>query len=164
MSPNQAPIQAPTQILRSTFLGELRTEVAGSHLFGETPMGQMRRIDYFESGHFKGPKVDAKIIKGSADALLRRFDGVVQPDVRLTLETADGHFMFIQYRGYRHATPEVMERIAREEAVSPEEVYLRTALFFETDSESHAWLNKAVAIGVGRREPKAAVYDVYEVL
>ena len=164
MSPNQAPIQAPTQILRTTFLGELRIEVAGSHLFGETPMGQMRRIDYFESGHFKGPKVDAKIIKGSADALLRRFDGVVQPDVRLTLETADGHFMFIQYRGYRHATPEVMERIAREEAVSPEKVYQRTAPFFETDSESHAWLNKAVAIGVGRREPKAAVYDVYEVL
>jgi hypothetical protein len=127
-------------------------------------MGQMRRIDYFENGHFKGPKVDAQILKGNADALLRRFDGVVQPDVRLTLETVDGHFMFIQYRGYRHAAPEVMERIAREEAVSPEGVYLRTALFFETDNESHARLNKTGAIGVGRREPKPAVYDVYEIL
>jgi hypothetical protein len=56
MSPTQAPTQIPTQVLRTAFLGELRIEVAGSHLFGETPMGQMRRIDYFVNGHFKGPK------------------------------------------------------------------------------------------------------------
>jgi hypothetical protein len=154
----------PTQDLRSTFLGELLIELAGSHVFGETPMGGMRRIDYFESGHFKGPRIDAKIVKGSADALLRRFDGVVQPDVRLTLEFAGGDHLFIQYRGFRHAAPEIMERIAREEAVRPDEVYLRTALFFETDSKDHGWLNRALAVGVGRREPKAAVYDVFEIL
>jgi hypothetical protein len=155
---------SPTQNLRSTFLGELRIEVAGSHVFGETPMGGMRRIDYFESGHFKGPRIDARIVTGGADALLRRFDGVVQPDVRLALEFNDGHHLLIQYKGYRHAAPEVMERIAREEAVEPGEVYLRTALFFETDSKEHDWLNRTLAIGVGRREPKAAVYDVFEIL
>lgn len=127
-------------------------------------MGQMRRIDHFNSGHFKGPRIDARIVAGGADALLRRFDGVVQPDVRLALETADGGHLFIQYRGYRHAAPEVMERIAREELVPPEDVYLRTALFFETDSEALGWLNRTLAIGVGRREPSCAVYDVYEVL
>lgn len=154
----------PTQDLRSTFLGELRIEVAGSHVFGETPMGGMRRIDHFESGHFKGPRIDARVLRGSADALLRRFDGVIQPDVRLTLEIAGGQHLFIQYKGYRHAEPEVMERIARQETVRPDEVYLRTALFFETDSKDHDWLNRTVAIGVGRREPKAAVYDVFEIL
>ncbi|MDG2285488.1 MAG: DUF3237 domain-containing protein [Alphaproteobacteria bacterium] len=154
----------PTQDLRSSFLGELQIEVAGSHVFGETPMGGMRRIDYFESGHFKGPRIDAKIVTGSADALLRRFDGVIQPDARLTLEMRNGHHLFIQYKGYRHAAPELMERIARAEPVPPEEVYLRTALFFETDSKEHDWLNKTLAVGVGRREPKAAVYDVFEIL
>ncbi|MDA1100475.1 MAG: DUF3237 domain-containing protein [Proteobacteria bacterium] len=154
----------PTQALRTTFLGELRIEIAGSHIFGATPMGQARRIDYFESGHLQGPRIDARIIAGSADALLHRFDGVIQPDVRLTLEISGGHHLFIQYRGYRHAAPEVMERIAQAQAVRPEEVYLRTALFFETDSTAHDWLNRTVAIGVGRREPQAAVYDVYEVL
>ena len=154
----------PAQDLRSTFLGELQIELAGSHVFGATPMGGMRRIDYFESGYFKGPRIDAKIVNGSADALLRRFDGVIQPDVRLTLEFADGGHLFVQYKGYRHAAPEVMKRIAREETVPPEEVYLRTALFFETDSKDHEWLNRTVAVGVGRREPKAAVYDVFEIL
>lgn len=160
----ETPVPAPTQALDTRFLGELHIDVAGSHLFGATPLGDMRRIDYFESGWFRGPRIGATIVKGSADALLRRFDGVVQPDVRLALETDDGHHLFIQYRGYRHATPEIMARIAAEEPVDPSEVYLRTALFFETDSPSLAWLNRTLAVGVGRREPKAAVYDVYEVL
>lgn len=154
----------PTQALNSTFLGELRIDILGSHIFGATPMGEARRVDYFESGHLKGPKIDARIVKGSADALLRRFDGVIQPDVRLTLEISGGHHLFIQYRGYRHAAPEVMDRIAQGQSVSPEEVYLRTALFFETDSKAHDWMNRTVAVGVGRREPQAAIYDVYEIL
>ncbi|MBC8241422.1 MAG: DUF3237 domain-containing protein [Alphaproteobacteria bacterium] len=154
----------PTQALRTTFLGELKIEMAGSHIFGATPMGQARRIDYFESGHLKGPKIDAQIVRGSADALLHRFDGVIQPNVRLSLEISGGHHLFTQSQGYRHAAPAVMERIAQGQTVSPEEVYLRTAIFFETDSKAHDWLNRTVAIGVGRREPQAAVYDVYEVL
>ena len=122
----------PTQALNTSFLGELKIDIMGSHIFGATPMGQFRRVDYFESGHLQGPRIDARIVKGSADALLRRFDGVVQPDVRLTLEISGGGHLFIQYRGYRHATPEIMERIAQGQEVDAADVYLRTALFFET--------------------------------
>ena len=154
---------SPTQALNTSFLGELKIDIMGSHIFGATPMGQFRRVDYFESGHLQGPRIDARIVTGSADALLRRFDGVVQPDVRLTLEINGGGHLFIQYRGYRHATPEVMEQIAQGETVDMADVYLRTALFFETDSKDHDWMNRTVAIGVGR-EPAAAIYDVYEVL
>ena len=155
---------SPTQALNTSFLGELKIDIMGSHIFGATPMGQFRRVDYFESGHLQGPRIDARVVTGSADALLRRFDGVVQPDVRLTLEINGGGHLFIQYRGYRHATPEVMEQIAQGETVDMADVYLRTALFFETDSKDHDWMNRTVAIGVGRREPAAAIYDVYEVL
>jgi len=158
------PVEDKMPELKSAFLGELRIVVAGSHIFGATPAGQMRRIDYFETGSFKGPRIDATIIKGSADMLLRRFDGVIQPDVRLTLGGDDGSHILVQYRGYRHAPEAVMERIADGEIVPPSEYYLRTAVFFETDSEKYAWLNRTVAVGVGRREPDAAVYDVFEIL
>lgn len=150
--------------LRSEYIGELHIDVSGSHIMGETPFGQMRRIDYFESGWFKGPRVDATIEKGSADALLRRFDGVLHPDVRLVLHTDDGCYIYVQYRGVRHAAADVLARIAAEEFVDPSEYYLRTALFFETDSPKYEWMNRIVAVGVGRREPGAAVYDVFEVL
>lgn len=150
--------------LKSDYLGELRIEITGSHVFGATPLGEMRRIDYFENGWFRGPRIDARLLPGSADALLRRFDGVVQPDVRLVLKVDDGGFLYVQYRGYRHAPDEVMRRIAEGEQVDSSEYYLRTALFFETDSEKYAWLNRIVAVGIGRREPDAAVYDVFEIL
>lgn len=150
--------------LQSDYVGELRIVVAGSHLFGATPVGQTRRIDYFEDGWFRGPRIEATMLKGSADALLRRFDGVLQPDVRLSMRLGDGGHLLVRYRGYRHASEEVMQRIADGELVPPSEYYLRTALFFETDSEKYGWLNCTVAVGVGRREPDAAVYDVFAIL
>lgn len=150
--------------LRSSYIGELAIEIAGSHIMEATPFGRTRRIDYFESGWFRGPRVDARVVKGSADALLRRNDGVLTPDVRLVLEGVDGRFIYVQYRGLRHGPDAVIDRIAAGERVDPSEYYLRTALLFETDSERHGWLNKVLAVGVGRREPGAAIYDVHEVL
>ena len=76
----------------------------------------------------------------------------------------DGHPLLIIYRGVRHAPAEVMARIAAGERVPPESHYLRTALVFETASPKYDWLNRIVGIGVGRREPEFAVYDVFEVL
>ena len=44
------------------------------------------------------------------------------------------------------------------------EYYLRTGMVFETASAKYDWLNRIVGVGVGRREPSAAVYDVFEIL
>jgi len=150
--------------LKSRFLGELRIDIGGSHIFGETPQGRMRRVDWFESGSFRGPGIQAEILKGSADGLLQRYDGVVQPNVRLVLRTDDDCHLYVEYRGYRHAAPDVMARIAAGEIVPRDQVYLRTALFFETDSGKYAGLNQTLAVGVGRREPEAAIYEVFEIL
>jgi hypothetical protein len=35
---------------------------------------------------------------------------------------------------------------------------------FETASKKYHWMNRVVGIGVGRREPSAVYYDVFEVL
>lgn len=149
--------------LRSEFLGTLRIEIAESHVIGDTPAGG-RRVDVFRGGTFKGPRIDATVVSGGSDALLRRRDGAMQPDVRLTLRTDDGALIHVAYRGVRHGPPEVMARIARGEPVEPDEYYLRNAPFFETSAARYDWLNRIVAVGVGRREPGAAVYEVYEIL
>ena len=52
--------------------------------------------------------------------MLVRADGVVQPDVRLTLKTDDGQLIFVRYGGMRHGSPEVMERLARGDATDLE--------------------------------------------
>jgi len=82
----------------------------------------------------------------------------------MILRTDDGALVVMTYRGVRHASPEVNERIARGETVAPSDYYLRTAPFFETSSAAYAWLNKIVAVGVGERRPTDVVYEVFEVL
>jgi hypothetical protein len=148
--------------LKSTYIGELRIEVTGSYMLGASPLGQ-RRLDRLEKGHFRGPKVQAEILAGM-DLLLGGADGAMRPDVRLVLKLDDGETLLIVYRGVRHGPPEVMQRIAKGEQVSPSEYYLRTGIVFETASAKYGWLNRIVGVGVGRREPTAAVYDVFEVL
>jgi hypothetical protein len=148
--------------LKSTYIGELRIEVTHSYMLGASPRGQ-RRLDRLEKGHFKGPKIDGEIVAGM-DLLLGGSDGAMRPDVRLVLKLDDGETLLIVYRGVRHGPAEVMQRIAKGEQVSPHEYYLRTGMVFETASANYDWLNRIVGVGVGRREPKAAVYDVFEIL
>jgi len=149
--------------LKSTYIGELRIEVTGSYMLGDAPLGR-RRLDRLDRGYFRGPKIDAQIVSGGMDLLLGGADGALRPDVRLVLKLDDGAILLILYRGVRHGAPEVMRRIANGEPVQPHEYYLRTGLVFETGSAKYDWMNRVVGVGVGRREPGAAVYDVFEVL
>ncbi|MSQ63292.1 MAG: DUF3237 domain-containing protein [Betaproteobacteria bacterium] len=149
--------------LKSTYLGELRIEVTGSHMLGGSPLGQ-RRLDRLDKGHFKGPKVEAEVVAGGMDLLLGGADGALRPDVRLVLKLDDGETLLIVYRGVRHGPPEVMQRIASGEQVPPHEYYLRTGLVFETASRKYDWINRIVGVGVGRRAPGAVIYDVFEIL
>jgi Protein of unknown function (DUF3237) len=82
----------------------------------------------------------------------------------MVLRTDDGTLILMTYRGVRHASAEVNERIARGERVAASDYYLRTAPFFETSSPKYAWLNKIVTIGVGERRPDIVVYEVFEIL
>jgi len=148
--------------LKSTYIGELRIEVTGSYMLAASPLGQ-RRLDRLEKGHFRGPKVQAEIVAGM-DLLLGGADGAMRPDVRLVLKLDDGETLLTVYRGVRHGPPEVMQRIAKGEPVAAHEYYLRTGIVFETASAKYGWLNRIVGVGVGRREPTAAVYDVFEIL
>ena len=149
-------------MLQSEFLGTLRIELGVSHLVGDAPSG-WRRIDVFGGGSFKGPKINAALVVGS-DSLQGRADGAIQPDVRITLRTDDDAVIYMTYRGVRHGPADVMDKIARGEVVSPDSYYLRSAPFFETAAPRYDWLNRIVSIGVGRREPLAAIYEVYEIL
>jgi len=149
--------------LRSEFLGTLRIEVADSYMLEDTPLG-WRRVDVFGGGSFEGPRIRARLLPGGSDLLMRRRDSAMQPDVRLTLRTDDDALILVTYRGVRHGPPEAMERIARGAPVEPHEYYLRNAPFFETAAPRYDWLNRVVAVGVGRREPAAAVYEVHEIL
>lgn len=102
--------------MRSTYLGELRITVAQSCLLGEAPHGR-RRIDSLGAGQFKGPRINADLLPGGMDIHFGGRDGPMRLDMRFTLKPDDGEFLLIQYRGARHGSPEVMQRIASGENV-----------------------------------------------
>ena len=87
-----------------------------------------------------------------------------QLDVRITLRTDDGALIYAHYPGLFHGAPAVMERLARGEPVEPDEYYFRTAPLFETAAETYAWLNRVLAVGIGRRTSRQVCYAVYAVL
>ena len=131
---------------------------------GNTPAGN-RRVFTVSGGHFEGDRLKGVVLpQASSDLLLVRADGSSQQDARLVLKTDDGVIIVMTYRGVRHASAEVSERIARGEQVGSSEYYLRTAPFFETSAPKYAWLNKIVAVSVGERQPNGVSYQVFEIL
>ena len=153
-----------TTEIRTQLLFTIRLEVAGQmQVLGRTPLGE-RRIAQVSGGSFEGPRIKGIVLPGGGDWIVLRPDGVLQLDVRIVLQTHDGELIYMTYRGHRHGPPEVMDRLARGEAVDPSSYYFRTAPFFETGSATYSWLNGIVAVGTGTRVPQGPIYTVFEVL
>ncbi len=150
--------------IETEFLFELFAELGAVRDLGQTPVGN-RRIAEVAGGSFEGPRMRGLILPAAAgDWLIFRPDGVLQLDVRITLETDDGALIFMSYRGVRHGPDDVMARLNAGGDVDPSEYYFRTAPFFETGSEKYAWLNSIICVGTGHRVPAGPVYRVYQVL
>jgi hypothetical protein len=130
---------------------------------GMTPLGH-RRIVRVTGGTFVGPRLRGTVLPGGGDWLVERADGVRQLDVRITLRTDDGALIYTHYPGLFHTAPGVMDRLLRGETVAPSEYYFRTAPMFETAAEKYAWLNRVLAVGIGRRTSRQVCYTVYAVL
>ena len=130
----------------------------------ETPTG-MRRIAVVEGGTFKGDRLRGEIMPtAGGDWLLGRADGVLLMDVRLTLKTDDGAFIYMVYNGMRHGPEDVIRRLNAGEPVDPSEYYFRVTPRFETASGPYDWLNRLLAVGIGDRKPHGPVYEVFEIL
>jgi len=150
--------------LQTRFLFTLEILLRPIHDLGTTPLGR-RRLVPVSGGRFEGPRLRGEVLPDvGGDWLLQRADGTFQSNVRLALRTDDGALVSMTYRGIRHATPGISERIARGEEVAQSEYYLRTAAFFETASPEHRWVNDLLAVGAGRRLPERVIYELHEVL
>ena len=148
--------------LQSDFLFTIRISVVDLCNIGATPFGT-RHIDMLGEGSFEGPKLRGVVI-GGMDQKIFRSDGAMNPNVRLVLRTDDEALIYMTYTGIRHGSKEVMERIASGEEVDPSEYYLRNTPYFETSAPQYDWINRIVSVGVGRRMPDHAAYDIFEIL
>ena len=123
----------------------VRIAAAPSHKLGTVPHG-VRSIVPVTGGDFEGPRLRGTIVPGGGDWLLLRSDGVLELDLRVTLETDDHALIYMTFQGLRHGD------------------YFRTVPRFETSADQYAFLNRIISVGVGEARPDGAIHRIEEIV
>jgi hypothetical protein len=128
---------------------------------GDIAQGR-RRIVPLTGGTFTGPDLNGKLLPdSSADWQIVLPDGTALGDIRYMLRTDDGILLYVQSRGVRHGSADVLARLARGEDVDAAKYTFRTWTKIETAAPGLEWLNKGVFISVGARQRGGVIYETY---
>jgi len=147
----------------SRLLMTMQVAVGGAQKIGTVPHGT-RVTAPISGGDFQGPRLRGKVLPGGGDWTILRGDGVLELDLRVTLQTDDGALIHMASFGLRHGPPEVMAALARGETVDPATYYFRTTPRFETGHAKYAFLNRLLAVASGDRRPGGPLYTIDELL
>jgi hypothetical protein len=153
-----ASAQSPTVSIETEYLMTLEGVLEPAQ-----PVGQ-RLIVNVPTGSVHGPKVNGSLIPPTGDWLIPMADGSLRLDVRGTIKTDDGEFIFVEYSGVIVPTKEIMDRFGKGEVITSKEEYFITAPKFSTTSKKYEWLNHIQAVGkmVSVQNTKVK-YDVFAV-
>nr|HEX4317146.1 DUF3237 domain-containing protein [Kofleriaceae bacterium] len=149
--------------MESRLLMTLEVVVGAPQRIGAVPHGARTTVP-IERGTFDGPRLRGRVLPGGGDWTLLRGDGVLELDLRVTLETDDGALIHMSSFGLRHGPSDVIAALGRGEAVAPSAYYFRTAPRFETAHPTYQFLNRMLAIATADRRPSGPIYTIHEVL
>jgi uncharacterized protein DUF3237 len=149
--------------MNTRLLMMMNVRVATMLNIGAVPHG-IRRTALLAGGTFEGPRLRGTILPGSADWQLLRSDGVLEMDLRFTLQTDDGALISMMSFGLRHGPPEIIATLGRGEMVDPASYYFRTMPRFQTAHPAYSFLNRVIAVASGDRRPDGPIYTIHEVL
>jgi len=149
--------------MNSRPLMTVRIAAAPPQKLGAVPHG-IRSIIPVTGGDFEGPRLRGKVLSGGGDWLLLRDDGVLELDLRVTLETDDHALIHMTFQGLRHGPPDVIAALGRGEVIDPASYYFRTLPRFETSTERYTYLNRIITVGVGEVGSDGAIHNINEIL
>jgi len=133
---------------RLTLIYRLEATLGQPLDLGQIAQGH-RRIVPLTGGTFAGPEINGKLLPGaSADWQIVLPDGTALGDIRYTLRTDRADLLYVQSRGVRHGSAEVLTRLGRGEDVDASEYTFRTSTQIETAAADLDWLNKGIFISV----------------
>jgi hypothetical protein len=141
----------------------LQVTVSSLQKIGVVPHGT-RVTAPIAGGHFEGPRLRGRVLPGGGDWTLLRSDGVLELDLRVTLQTDDGVLIHMTSFGLRHGPPEVLAALVRGDHVDPSTYYFRTTPRFETGDPRYAFLNRLLAVSSGDRRTEGPIYAIDEIL
>lgn len=132
----------------------LELDLAPSLTVGTGPAGD-RNIGEIRSATLSGERLQGSLAGPAAADWLVRTGTIGIIDARMTIRTADGALIYIQYGGR-------LDLANTGEVMSP-----KVAPVFETGDERYAWLNGVQAVGKGSLRVGAdgarIAYEIFEV-
>jgi hypothetical protein len=114
-------------------------------------------------GTVTGPELNGQLVEGGVDWQVQRADGATDISAHYVIRTDDGALVEVQSDGLRHGPAEVMARLARGEAVPPQDYFFRTVVRFTTGHPDWLHLNKVIALAVGQREAREVLLDFWRI-
>jgi hypothetical protein len=136
--------------MRTRPLMTLRLSTAPTQDVGAGPHGT--RVTFpITGGSFEGDRLRGKVLPCGDDWTVKRPDGVMELDLRITLETDDGALVHMTFEGIR-------------DDGAPGAPYFRTLPRFETAEPKYAFLNKLLAVGAGEIRADGPVHVIEEIL
>jgi hypothetical protein len=128
----------------------LRLSTAPTQNVGAGPHGA--RLTFpITGGSFDGDRLRGKVLSGGDDWVVKRPDGVLELDLRITLETDDGALIHMTFEGIRDDR-------------APGAPYFRTLPRFETADAKYSFLNRLLALGIGEIRTDGPVHMIEEIL
>jgi hypothetical protein len=82
-----------------------------------------RYILNITGGTIQGPKINGTLVAPSGDWGMPMPDGGYRLDVRASIKTNDGEFIFVEYSGVVVASKEVNDRYLKSDVVTAKEQY-----------------------------------------
>ena len=136
--------------MRSRPLMILRLQTAPIQEVGAGPHG-VRVTFPITGGSFEGDRLRGRALAGGDDWTMKRADGVIEVDARITLETDDGALIYMTFEGLR-------------DDAAPGGPYFRHVSRFETAAEKYTFLNRLLAVGSGQIGAGGPVHVIEEVV
>jgi Protein of unknown function (DUF3237) len=136
--------------MQSRPLMTLRLKTAPTQDIGAGPHGT--RVTFpITGGSFDGDRLRGKVLPGGDDWTVKRSDGVVELDLRITLQTDDGALIYMTFEGIRDDS-------------APGAPYFRTVPRFEAAEPKYSFLNRLLAVGTGELRADGPVHVIEELL
>ncbi len=128
----------------------LHLNTALTENIGAVPFGT--RVTYpITGGSFEGERLYGKVLPGGDDWTIKRSDGVMELDLRITLQTDDDALIYMTFIGMR-------------DDAAPGASYFHTLPRFETAEPKYAFLNRLLAVGTGEIRAEGPVHVIEEIL
>jgi len=132
--------ERPTTSIKTEYLGTLKVVTDPPQMLGP------RIIHNVKNCTLQGPKINVTCVAPSGDWTIVLPDGTVRQDIRATLKTGEGEFIFMEGTGIITLSKDGVDRLSKGETMTENDGYLFAAPRFTTTSKTYGWLNSVQTV------------------